>query len=82
MVSEFPVSSVGNILFDDVTYCNFATAVSGELLLATQACNTQPGNDDVRCTFRLLFFDVDCFHGSFVCYKSRGMLTVMHSHIK
>uniref|UniRef100_A0A3Q0QRN9 ADAM metallopeptidase domain 12 n=1 Tax=Amphilophus citrinellus TaxID=61819 RepID=A0A3Q0QRN9_AMPCI len=43
MVSEFPVSSVGNILFDDVTYCNFATAVSGELLLTTQACNTQLG---------------------------------------
>lgn len=39
MVSESPVPSVGNILFDDVTHRNFS-AGSGELLRTTTAYNT------------------------------------------
>lgn len=38
MVSKFPVPSVGNILFDDVTCCNFSVR-SGELLLTSSASN-------------------------------------------
>lgn len=39
MVSEFPVPSLGNILFDGVTHSNFS-AGSGEHLLTTTSYNT------------------------------------------
>lgn len=76
MVSKFPVSSVGNILFNDVTWCNFSTG-SRELLHATKPKHLSRGMFTTP-----LIGCCSHFHRSFVSYKSICMLTVMHSLIK